>query len=154
MDLRNIRHRAAMASAAACAATAMALALPNPAAAADPTGVWVNRAGDTRIQVSRCGGALCGRVAWLREPRNAKGQPKVDRRNPNPAMRERRLIGLPVLLNMKPAGERRWSGHIYNADDGRTYASTIQLAAADSMKVQGCVLGGVLCRTMSWTRVN
>ena len=125
-----------------------------PAIAADPTGVWVNENGDTKVRLSRCGGSLCGTVAWLREPNDAGGRPKTDKRNPDAAKRDRRLIGVPVLVGMKPEGEDRWSGKIYNADDGKTYDSRVMLASANSMKVQGCVLGGLLCKSMTWTRTN
>jgi uncharacterized protein (DUF2147 family) len=32
------------------------------------------------------------------------------------------MPGLPVVLAMKPNGAGKWSGQIYNAEDGRTYA--------------------------------
>jgi len=118
----------------------------------NPTGVWVNDERSTAVRVVRCGEALCGTVAWLREPRDKQGQPKVDRHNSNPKLRQRPLMGLPVLLGMKPSGENRWSGHIYNADDGRTYVSHIQMTSANAMQVQGCVLGGLICRKMNWAR--
>jgi uncharacterized protein (DUF2147 family) len=125
-----------------------------PAAASDPTGVWVNENGDTKVRLSRCGGGLCGSVAWLREPNDTSGRPKTDKRNPDVAKRDRRMIGVPVLLGMKPEGEGRWSGRIYNADDGKTYSSRVMLAGANSLKVQGCVLGGLFCKSMTWTRTN
>ena len=133
---------------------ALAIAVVLPAHASDPTGVWINDKGDTKVRVSRCGATLCGTVAWLGKPTDASGQPKTDRHNPDVAKRPRRLIGLPVLLGMRPAGDDRWSGHIYNADDGQTYASRVTLASADRMQVQGCVLGGLLCKSMTWTRTN
>jgi uncharacterized protein (DUF2147 family) len=136
------------------AALGAALTLSAAAQAADPTGVWINDKGDTKVRVSRCGAALCGTVAWLGKPTDASGQPKTDRHNPDVAKRHRRLIGLPVLLGMQPAGGDRWSGHIYNADDGKTYVSRVTLANANSMQVQGCVLGGLLCKSMTWTRTN
>ena len=39
-----------------------------PVQAADPTGVWINDKGDTKVRVSRCGAALCGTLAWLCNP--------------------------------------------------------------------------------------
>ena len=30
-------------------------------------GLWLTEKGDARIQVSQCGNALCGKVAWLRD---------------------------------------------------------------------------------------
>ena len=138
------------------AALGTALMLPSAGAvqAADPTGVWINDKGDTKVRVSLCGAALCGTVAWLGKPTDAEGRPKTDRHNVDAGKRQRRLIGLPVLLGMKPAGEDSWSGHIYNAVDGKTYVSRVTLASANSLQVQGCVLGGLFCKSMTWTRTN
>jgi hypothetical protein len=51
---------------------------------------------------------------------------------------------------MKLSGDH-WSGRIYNADDGQTYASDISLVDAKTLKVSGCVL--IICglRTLEKT---
>jgi uncharacterized protein (DUF2147 family) len=133
---------------------ALMVVLTAPTQAADPTGLWINEKGDTKVRLARCGTALCGTVAWLGRPNDASGRPKTDWRNPDADKRDRPLIGLPVLLDMKPAGDDRWSGSIYNADDGKTYVSHVMLAGATSLQVRGCVLGGLLCKSMTWTRTN
>ncbi len=138
----------------AAAAAAGALLMAPAAHAADPTGVWINSQRDTKVRVSRCGQGICGSVAWLGKPLDANGQPKTDRHNPDSSKRSRKLIGLPVLLGMKPSGPEKWQGQIYNADDGRTYVSYVTLAGNNTMNVQGCVLGGLLCKSMTWSRSN
>ena len=116
-----------------------------------PIGVWLTQAGDARVRISKCGEAICGVVVWLREPVNpATGQPMVDDKNPNPALAKRPMIGLPLFTDMRIAGPNKWSGHIYNADDGGTYASNISVASPDTLRVEGCV--GMLCGSESWRR--
>jgi len=124
----------------------------NAQSGGDPSGIWLTQAGDARVRVSKCGGGLCGVVVWLREPRNAAGKPQVDDKNPNPALAKRPMIGLPLFSGMKAAGPGKWSGKIYNADDGSTYASNVSVTGPDSLKVEGCV--GALCGGESWTRVR
>jgi uncharacterized protein (DUF2147 family) len=115
------------------------------------SGVWLTQAGDARVRVSRCGGGICGVVVWLRDPINAAtGKPQVDDKNPNPALAKRPMIGLPLFTGMRPSGPNRWSGQIYNADDGGSYASNIALSGVDTLKVEGCV--GMLCGGETWTR--
>lgn len=138
----------------ACSIAVAAAILPAPLMAAGPEGLWMNAEGDTKVRMSRCGEGLCGTVAWLKEPNDSAGRPKTDKDNPDASKRSRRLIGLPVLLGMKPAGQGKWSGRIYNADDGNTYISNVALAGENTLKVQGCVLGGLICKTMNWTRSN
>jgi len=100
------------------------------------SGIWLTQAGDAKVRVSKCGGGICGVVVWLREPIDpATGKPAVDDKNPNPALAKRPMIGLPLFTGMRPAGPNKWSGQIYNADDGSNYASNISLAGPDALRV-------------------
>src|ERR1700743_1762477 len=111
-----------------------------PLAAGDVGGVWLTQAGDAKVRVSKCGGGICGVVVWLRDPINpATGKPQVDDKNPNPSLAKRPMIGLPLFSGMQASGPNRWSGKIYNADDGGTYASSVSVAGPDSLRVEGCV---------------
>ena len=117
----------------------------------DPSGTWLTQAGDARVRVSKCGAQICGVVVWLREPTNpATGLPMVDDKNPNPALARRPMIGLPLFTDMRISGPNKWSGHIYNADDGGTYVSNISVSSPDTLRVEGCV--GMLCGGETWTR--
>jgi uncharacterized protein (DUF2147 family) len=118
---------------------------------AEPGGIWLTQAGDAKVKVSRCSGGICGVIVWLREPIDpATGKPAVDDKNPNPAPARRPMIGLPLFMGMRPSGPNRWSGPIYNADDGKSYASRVSVASPDSLRVEGCV--GALCGGETWTR--
>jgi uncharacterized protein (DUF2147 family) len=119
--------------------------------AGSPMGIWLTQAGDAKVRVSKCGEAICGVVVWLRDPINpANGLPMVDDKNPNPALAKRPMIGLPLFTDMRISSPNRWSGHIYNADDGGTYVSNISVAGPDTLRVEGCV--GALCGGENWTR--
>ena len=123
------------------------------AQSADASGTWLTQAGDARVKISKCGGGICGVIVWLREPTDtATGQPASDSKNPNPALAKRPMIGLPLFSGMQPTGPNKWSGQIYNADDGGTYASSVSVAGPDTLRVDGCV--GALCGGESWTRVG
>ena len=117
----------------------------------EPSGIWLTQAGDAKVRVSKCGAGICGVVVWLKEPIDpATGKPHVDDKNPNPALKRRPMIGLPLFSGMRPSGPNKWSGQIYNADDGSTYVSNVSVSGPDSLKVEGCV--GVLCGGENWTR--
>jgi uncharacterized protein (DUF2147 family) len=117
----------------------------------EPTGIWQTQAGDAKVRVSRCGGGICGVVVWLRDPiDSATGKPQIDDKNRNPVLAKRPMIGLPLFSGMWPAGPNKWSGQIYNADDGNTYASNISVAGPEALRVEGCM--GALCGGENWTR--
>jgi uncharacterized protein (DUF2147 family) len=132
--------------------TALFAAAPaNGQTGGEVSGIWLTQAGDAKVRVSKCSGGICGVVVWLREPINpATGKPQVDDKNPNPALANRPIIGLALFSGMRPSGPNRWSGQIYNADDGRSYASNISVSGPDSLTVEGCV--GVFCGGETWTR--
>lgn len=123
------------------------------AQSADASGIWLTQAGDARVKISKCGGGICGIIAWLREPYDtATGQPATDSKNPNPALVRRPMIGLPLFSGMQPSGPNKWSGQIYNADDGSNYASSVTVMGAETLRVEGCV--GALCGGETWTRAG
>ena len=117
------------------------------------TGVWLTQAGDARVRVSKCGGGICGVIVWLRVPIDpATGKPQIDDKNPNPALARRPMIGLRLFTGMRPVGPNKWSGQIYDADDGKTYASSVSVAGPDSLRVEGCV--GAFCGGETWSRAG
>jgi uncharacterized protein (DUF2147 family) len=132
--------------------TALLGAAPAKAqAGGNPTGIWLTQAGDAKVRVSKCSGGICGVVVWLKDPINpATGKPQVDDKNPNPSLAKRLMIGLPLFSGMQASGPNKWSGQIYNADDGNSYASNVSVSGPGTLKVEGCV--GALCGSETWTR--
>jgi uncharacterized protein (DUF2147 family) len=129
--------------------------MPAPAAAEttasydpkSPIGEWITEDGEGRVRIRACGQALCGVIS--------SGDPKdTDRHNPDAGKRNRPLLGTPVLIDMKSGNNKRWEGEIYNAKNGKTYASNIMLKSADVLRVEGCVFGGFFCGGQDWTRAK
>jgi uncharacterized protein (DUF2147 family) len=124
-------------------------------AAADPVGTWQTENGRSRIRIAPCDGDLCGTIVWLKEPNDPEsGKPKTDRNNADSSKRGRPLIGVPIVLSMKPNGANKWAGQVYNAEDGKTYAGNITELSPTSLKLEGCALGGLICKGQTWTRTN
>jgi uncharacterized protein (DUF2147 family) len=116
------------------------------AVAADPTGDWRVQDGVAHIRVAECNGNMWGVVIWEKEA-------GLDEHNPDASKRSRPTLGIPVLINMKKkAGVDQWEGEVYNANDGKSYSSTIKPNGSDKLEVQGCVLG-FLCGGETWTRI-
>jgi uncharacterized protein (DUF2147 family) len=119
----------------------------------EPVGIWLTEKGDARVRVTKCGSGICGVIVGLKDPIDpATGHPQVDDKNPNPALRTRPVIGISLFIAMRASGAGRWSGQIYNADDGGTYVSHVSFAGGDALRVEGCV--GMICGGETWTRVG
>jgi uncharacterized protein (DUF2147 family) len=117
-------------------------------AAPSPVGQWTVSNGQANIRVVDCGGRYWGFVASEQKPGG------TDKNNPNPALRRRPTLGMPILLGLGPSDRRgTWSGQIYNSEDGRTYSGRISLTGRDTLHVEGCVLG-ILCGGEDWHRAS
>jgi len=134
----------------------LSLAVVTPASAGDARGTWLTQDGKAKIGIVNCGGALCGKIVALTEPNDpATGKPKTDVNNADAAKRTRPMLGIPIVIDMKPGGTAdKWSGQVYNAEDGKTYSGSITLVNATTLNLQGCALGGLICKTQTWTRTN
>lgn len=141
---------------AALAALLAGLTFPAVAAAQQATGTWLRETGTSQIRISPCGASLCGRISWLREPNDPDtGKPKTDKFNPDPARRNSPLLGTAVILNMAPAGKPgQWKGQVYKADEGKTYTGFLTVQGADRLLMEGCVMGGVICKKETLSRVR
>jgi uncharacterized protein (DUF2147 family) len=124
----------------------------SPALAGDPTGMWLSQDGDVKMKVARCDDAICSTIAWLKNPNDDKGKPKVDLNNADANKRSRPILGSAIILPMKADGADRWSGQVYNAEDGKTYSGSFALSGANKADLKGCV--AIICKTKSWTRIN
>jgi uncharacterized protein (DUF2147 family) len=110
-----------------------------------PTGEWLVNDRVARIKIVDCSGHLWGVVAWEARPGG------TDIRNPDPQLRSRPTLGMPILLNMTPTKPNRWEGQVYNSQNGKTYSASITLSDANTLRIQGCVFG-FLCGGENWTR--
>ena len=137
------------------AAIAFALFSFSTAASADPIGTWLTEGGKSRVRVTDCGGALCGTIIWLKEPNDPEsGKPKTDKNNVDAGKRSRPIIGVPIVLSMKPNGANKWSGQVYSPEEGKVFSGNLTQQSPDAVRLEGCALGGLVCKGQNWTRTN
>jgi uncharacterized protein (DUF2147 family) len=121
------------------------LAAAAPAFAADPVeGEWLTQSGSGKVRIGPCAGKpdrMCGAISWLKNPADAVAK---DNQNPDPALKSRTMLGLPMIWNFKQAAPGRWAGgKIYDPNSGKTYDSKMSVNADGTLKVEGCIL--VVC---------
>ena len=140
----------------ALALTLGSYAICHASDAPDVRGEWATQGHSAHVRIEPCDTAppaLCGTITWLWEAVDSDGQPVRDRRNPDPRLRERLLMGLPLLREFRPLASGEWSGgQIYNPENGRTYAASLRLRNPDLLEVKGCVL--FVCDTQVWRRAE
>jgi uncharacterized protein (DUF2147 family) len=120
----------------------------------DPSGTWLTEDGRAKIRIDRCGAGqaqVCGKVVWLKVATTDAGTPRTDIKNPDPKKRSRPVLGLQLIDSLKP-DDSKFSGEIYNVEEGKIYQVSIERESGSELNVSGCVLK-VLCGSQTWTKV-
>ncbi len=126
------------------AAASMALATPG-FAASGIDGRWITQDGKAVVDIAPCGAARCGTIARMLKP-PAPGVLR-DIHNPDERLRDRPILGLPILTGLSPSGEE-WHGHVYDPEKGKSYKAIVRANKDGTLKVQGCI--SLFCRTLLW----
>jgi uncharacterized protein (DUF2147 family) len=129
-------------------------------------GLWQTEPDDgdfARVRISRQDdGTYAGKIVWLNEPNfpasegpEWEGKPKVDRLNPDPALRDRPIIGLEIVRGFRYDGDDVWvDGKIYDPKKGKTYSCKMTLREDGSLFVRGFIGFSFIGRTTVWERVE
>jgi uncharacterized protein (DUF2147 family) len=132
-----------------CAVLALGTAVSAMSACAaradDPTGTWMVADRTAQMRVELCSDGYYATIDWEK-------QPGVDTQNPDPGKRGRPLTGVSILMGMKPSGTNEWDGRVYNPKDGRVYDAHMSMPRRDALRIEGCVLGGLICDGETWTK--
>jgi uncharacterized protein (DUF2147 family) len=116
-------------------------------------GLWLVQEKSGIVEIHPCGAALCGRLAWLRQPLRADGLIKRDDRNPDPALRARTICGMDMLTGFKPAGPDEWDGgRAYDPNDGSTYHAEMRVEPDGTLRLRGYIGIPLLGKSQIWTR--
>lgn len=113
------------------------------------------------IEVTRDQDVYNGEIIWIKEPlfpaddpRGMGGQPKVDRRNPDPALRTRPIIGVEVLTGMRYKGDGKWNGgSVYSPNRGLLVRGEAKLLRNGILRVTGFLGFALFSSSVDWRRV-
>ena len=115
-------------------------------------GEWLTDKDEAVVEIYVCGDRYCGKIVWLKEPKNPDGTDKLDAENPEPSKSGRPIIGLVMVWDFRYDGDGRWvDGRIYDPDNGKTYSCKMNLEG-DKLNVRGYIGFSLFGRTTVWTR--
>lgn len=124
------------------AATAAAITAFGAPAFADPVlGTWKTQPDDgayAHVVMAPCGQAICGKIA---KTFNAGGEFKSAN------------IGKTLVINMVPQGSGKYAGQVWRPSNDKVYTGKIALSG-DTLDLAGCVAGGLICSSQTWTRLK
>ena len=113
-------------------------------------GIWVTADGEGFIEITETDGVYEGTVIG-----GAGDTERFDENNPDPALRDRPLLGLTIMTGFRFQGDGTWTdGRIYDPNNGKTYRCKMKLATDGTLKVRGYVGISWFGRTETWTRMT
>ena len=131
----------------------------------DLLGVWqteTTEEGHAHVEIIRVDRRYEGRIVWLSETHydsddsgGMGGREKIDRENPDPALRDRPIVGLRLLHSFRFDGKSKWTdGRIYDPENGKEYRCKLTMKDHDSLEIFGYVKVALikLGRNTTWTR--
>lgn len=151
--MRDMRLRVVVLVLAAAVLLPMAA---RPGAAADTlVGKWKTVDEKTGKVVSEVdvydqGGKFFGKIVGLTDPNDAQGKPKTCTKCKGPD-KDKPIIGLLIIKDLAPAGDRYKGGTILDPEDGKVYKA--ELWSEDGkLKVRGYL--GPFYKTQTWLKAN
>ncbi len=111
-------------------------------AMADPiAGVWKTEPDEgayAHVKIGQCGAVMCGVVVKsFKDGKEFKSKAQ----------------GKQVLRDLKPAGDGKYTGKVWRPSNNKVYSGKVDLVG-NTMKLRGCVLGGLACGKQTWTRIQ
>jgi uncharacterized protein (DUF2147 family) len=126
------------------------LATPYPPEAI--LGEWTTQAEENRpparVRFQRAhDGTYLGFITWT-------SVPKKDVHNNDPKLRDRSVVGIVILWNLRYENGEYVDGYVYNPEDGGTYRVETEVKSPESMNVRGYVGISLFGQTKTWTRYH
>ncbi len=118
-------------------------------------GEWYTEENKAKVEIYSCESSYCGKIVWLKEPKNPDGTNKRDAKNLNEDLRSRTIVGTNILTALQYDGDDEWEdGEIYDPESGKTYSCHLELEDENTLEVRGFVGLSLLGRSQNWTRVQ
>jgi len=109
------------------------------------TGLWLTQKQDVAVELTQCGNAICGHIAWL----HADETPYSDIGKP--------LCKAEVISSfLKDKNEKNvWSGgKVYRVDKGERYSGILKLVESDRLELKAYIGFPALGKIKTLTRVS
>ncbi len=111
------------------------LGLAGMAEAADINGQWARGDGNAKVKIAPCGPAICAVNTWIKV-----GTPKEKE-------------GDTLVMSIKEDSVSSYSGTAFDPQRDLSYKMTVTVSG-NKMTTKGCVIAGLLCKAIDWTRIN
>ena len=116
------------------AAVAFGFAATAAVAGETPHGLWYDDTGRGAIEITDCGGKLCGKLVWLKDAKNTKA------------------CGTAILGDVEATGKTWDNGWIYSPEKKSKYDVELTMLGDGKLQVLGYAGTKLFSKEMIWTR--
>ena len=114
-------------------------------------GTYLKADGKSKVEFYKSGSTYSGKVVWLKEPNDEKGNPKKDIKNPDKSLRERPLLGLVTITGLKYETEDKYvDGKAYRPAEGDEVKFKVKINGDGTINVTGSKYG--FSKTETWKK--
>ena len=64
------------------------------------------------------------------------------------------LVGTLLMTGFKAAGPGKWRGRLFIPDMNRRSKAELRMFGAGQLKVTGCAVGRMICKSQVWTQAD
>lgn len=121
----------------------------------DICGKWESAENNLIIQVYIDGGEFKAKIIWFSDTDGKPMDYWTDARNPDPALRSRKILGMSILRGLKynPKTHSWEDGMVYDSKHGREWNASAYINKKDQLKVRGYWHFKFIGRTMTFHRI-
>jgi uncharacterized protein (DUF2147 family) len=118
-------------------------------------GKWISSDKKLIVEVYKDQGKFKAKIVWFNDDPSKPMEEWRDKHNPDPALRNRRIVGLEILSGLKyDTDSHTWEGgKIYDAQHGKQWDAAGYIDKDGSLKVKGYWHIKIIGRTMVFKRV-
>ena len=98
-------------------------------------GSWARGDGKANVRIEPCGTDICATNIWVKP--DTPGE----------------KIGDVLVMSVKPVAPARWEGTAFDPQRNLRYKMIVDVGQR-TMTSNGCILAGLLCKDMGWTRLT
>lgn len=117
-------------------------------------GKWINSSGEAHVEITKKGEKYFGKIVWVKDPKDEKGNNKTDVKNPDENLRSRPILGLELLKDFVFEDGKWTDGKIYDPKSGKTYSCNMTMKGNDVLNMRGYIGISLIGRSETWKRVK
>jgi len=105
------------------------------ASAPDPSGTWNRGDGNAKVRIAPCGSNMCATNVWIKDTSGGEA------------------VGDKLVMTLKPKSADTLSGKAFDAKRALTYAIQLKVGG-QKLVTRGCLVGGLVCKSVNWSRAR